>query len=147
MTEVQDVRGRLILYLATKKVKKRVFERQIGAANGFVNNIKRSMSPEKLEAISNSCPDLNITWLMTGRGDMLKVETFDTKEEAVEADREELDYKAKYEEAVRNLEKLRELYEQEQEKSKLKDLTIETLQKLVEVIDQKHSEGGINGDI
>ena len=33
--------------------------------------MRKSIQPDKAEKIASSFPDLNITWLMTGDGDML----------------------------------------------------------------------------
>lgn len=48
------------------------FERICGLSNGYVNNIRKSISPEKLEQIAKNFPELNKGWLMTGEGEMLK---------------------------------------------------------------------------
>lgn len=65
------VKDRLEDYLINKSIKKTHFESSIGAANGFINSIKRSISPEYLEEIANKYPDLNIEWLLIGKGEML----------------------------------------------------------------------------
>lgn len=67
-----NVKTRLESYLVSKKIKKTHFEASIGAANGFVNSIKRSISPDYLESIANEYPDINIEWLLFGKGEMLK---------------------------------------------------------------------------
>lgn len=58
-----------IKYLNTSQSK---FETNCGLANGYVNNIRRSITPEKLQKISLRYPELNSGWLMTGEGNMLK---------------------------------------------------------------------------
>ena len=37
-----------------------------------LNSIRKSIQPDKAEKIASSFPDLNIAWLMTGEGDMIK---------------------------------------------------------------------------
>lgn len=148
MTENQGVKIRLITYLNSRNIKKSHFEKGLGLCNGYINSIKKSISAKRLGQISKAYPDLNISWLMTGEGEMLRVKTYETKAEDEKAQSGgETDYKKMYEEARKNLEALRLLYESEKEQSKLKDVTIATLQKLVEVIDKKHSEGGSRGDV
>jgi hypothetical protein len=50
------------------------FEKSIGVSNGFVNNIRSSIQPERLQKIAQLYPELNIAWLMVGDlgGKMLK---------------------------------------------------------------------------
>lgn len=69
---LQTVKERLILYLKAKGLSQGKFERMCGLSNGYVNNLKRSVTAEKLASISAACSDLNTNWLLTGEGDMLK---------------------------------------------------------------------------
>lgn len=75
----KGVKERLINFLNAQSVKKSFFEECIGASNGFVNSIRRSISPDKINAIKENFPDLNIDWLLTGDGEMLN--TFENKDE------------------------------------------------------------------
>lgn len=72
MAENQTVKSRLLLYIAHRGIGQGRFERECGLANGYVNNIRRSISPEKLQKIALCCRDLDVNWLMTGEGEMLK---------------------------------------------------------------------------
>ncbi len=47
------------------------FERQIGVSGGYISNISKSIQPDKLEKISKIYPDLNIEWLLIGKGSMI----------------------------------------------------------------------------
>lgn len=69
-----SVKERLKEYLIHKNLRVNYFEKSIGASNSFVNNIRVSISPDKLESIANIYKDLNITWLLTGEGEMIKME-------------------------------------------------------------------------
>lgn len=69
-----SVKERLKEYLIHKNLRINYFEKSIGASNSFVNNIRVSISPDKLESIANIYKDLNITWLLTGEGEMIKME-------------------------------------------------------------------------
>ena len=74
--ETESVKERLIRYLAYKKIGQARFEKSIGVSNGFVNNIRSSIQPERLQKIAQIYPELNIAWLMVGDlgGKMLKEE-------------------------------------------------------------------------
>lgn len=65
------VKERLRTFIASKDMSVRRFEILCGFPNSFVSNIKRTTSPARLEIIASKFPELNITWLMTGKGEML----------------------------------------------------------------------------
>ena len=48
------------------------FEKSIGVANGYVNSISKSIGIDKVSLILEKYPNINIEWLLTGRGEMLK---------------------------------------------------------------------------
>lgn len=72
MVENQTVKERLTAYIKYLGVGQGKFETICGLANGYVNNIRKSITPEKLQQIARQCPDLNTGWLMTGEGEMLR---------------------------------------------------------------------------
>lgn len=63
--------NKLIEYLA---ISKREFERRINVSNGYLNQLRHMPKEEILERISIQFPELNISWLLTGEGEMLKSE-------------------------------------------------------------------------
>ncbi|GEM_PF-991475 len=69
-----SVKERLKQYIKFKDLKTNAFEKVIGASNGFVNSIRQSVAPDKLEQITKYYQDLNIEWLLTGVGEMIKME-------------------------------------------------------------------------
>lgn len=73
MVENKTVKERLISFIKYLKIGQSKFESNCGLANGYVNNIRRSITPEKLQKIALCYPNLNTGWLMTGEGEMLKV--------------------------------------------------------------------------
>lgn len=75
MPESQSVKERLIFYLEAKHLTKSAFGSSIGASSSFVDSIRSSIQPERLERIMDTYPDLDIVWLLTGRGAMEKQET------------------------------------------------------------------------
>lgn len=66
------VRDRLEYYIAHKGLSVRRFEILIGASNGYVSNIKLNITPAKQKQIQSAFPDLNMSWLLTGEGEMLR---------------------------------------------------------------------------
>ena len=66
------MKDRLIIFLKYLKIGQAKFEKNVGLANGFVNNIGKSMNVESLLKIEAAYPELNSNWLKTGEGEMLK---------------------------------------------------------------------------
>ena len=75
MAENETIKERLILFIRHLNIGQGKFETRCGLANGYVNNIRRSITPEKLQQIARRYPELNAGWLMTGEGEMLKEST------------------------------------------------------------------------
>lgn len=65
------MKQRIKEYLKYKGVKIIDFSATIGVSNAYISSIKRSIQPDKLVRIQQAYPDLNIEWLVTGRGNML----------------------------------------------------------------------------
>lgn len=66
------VKERLTQYLKLKKISKTSFGKAIGVSNSFVSSMRKSIAPDKIQSIALNYPDLNIEWLLTGEGAMLK---------------------------------------------------------------------------
>ncbi len=66
------VKERLKEYLKYRSISQGKFESTVGLSNGYVNNIRKSIQPDKIQRISLCFPDLNTGWLLTGEGEMLK---------------------------------------------------------------------------
>lgn len=69
MITAQD---RLKEYISYKGLSMRRFEMAAGVPIGYVKNIKYTITPEKQACISQAFPDLNLGWLTTGEGSMLR---------------------------------------------------------------------------
>lgn len=67
-----DIKERLFEYLEAKQLKPFTFERQCKLGNGFCKRINDNISDGSLLLIEKGAPDLNVNWLKTGFGEMLK---------------------------------------------------------------------------
>lgn len=63
---------RLKIFIKTLKIPVSRFEKQLNVSNGYVNSIQNSIQPDKLSLILDFYPNLNIEWLLLGKGEMLK---------------------------------------------------------------------------
>lgn len=66
------VKERLEFFLKSKKISKTDFGKAVGVSNSFVSSMRKSLGPDKIQSIAQNYPDLNVEWLLTGEGDMLK---------------------------------------------------------------------------
>nr|WP_320058823.1 XRE family transcriptional regulator [uncultured Bacteroides sp.] len=66
-TNLKDRFKELLLKLEIGQGK---FEELCGMGNGTINNIKIGISSPNLEKISNTFPEINLIWLITGKGEM-----------------------------------------------------------------------------
>ena len=67
-----SVKNRLKNFILSQNLSVLSFEKSIRASNGYINSISRSVGIDKLESIIENYPNLDIEWLLTGKGDMLK---------------------------------------------------------------------------
>lgn len=65
------VKERIKLFLKHLGVGQNSFESNVGWSNGYINNTK-NISADKLLSVINEYPQLDIAWLLTGEGDMIK---------------------------------------------------------------------------
>lgn len=69
-----SVKERLKKFISSQNMTIVDFEQSICSANGYVNSISKSVGLDKLQLIIENYPILNIEWLLTGEGNMLKVD-------------------------------------------------------------------------
>lgn len=77
---------RIKQYIDYKGVKVGAFEKQVGMSNGsFASQLKKNktIGVDKLENIIKRYSDINIEWLMTGKGDMIKLDTLEERKSSV----------------------------------------------------------------
>ena len=67
-----STRERLKSYLRKKQISEAVFEDTAKLSRGFVSKVGDSIREANLIKISQSYPDLNLAWLKTGEGEMLR---------------------------------------------------------------------------
>lgn len=75
-----NINKRLNAFIELKGMNVREFERRCGLSNGSASKIAESSRKSTYDRISNAFPELNIDWLLTGKGEMLLEQ--DTNEEA-----------------------------------------------------------------
>ena len=69
------IQERIEQFIQCKGLSVSRFEKTVGLSNGFVRNMDKGMSTDKVMRISDVFPDLNILWLITGNGTMLTTDT------------------------------------------------------------------------
>lgn len=67
-----SVKERLKTFLKKENIKGVDFCMSIGVSNGFISGMRKSIQPDKLKSIAIKYPNLNINWLMTGEGEMIR---------------------------------------------------------------------------
>jgi phage repressor protein C with HTH and peptisase S24 domain len=66
-----SVKERIEQFIAQKQISKYEFERACGLSNGYLRQLKKSPTADKIESIISAYPELSRTWLLTGEGEML----------------------------------------------------------------------------
>lgn len=67
-----DNKDRLKEFLSFKKIGRNKFEERANIATGYVSSKSISISSDVIEKTATLFPDLNIDWLVTGKGEMIK---------------------------------------------------------------------------
>lgn len=75
-----SVKERIKEFAKKEKGSVKAFENSINASNGYINSIQKSIGLDKLEAILEKYPNLNLEWLLTGKGEMIKASKVEKKE-------------------------------------------------------------------
>ena len=109
-----SVNKRLKEYIKSQKMTISHYEKEISVSNGYVNSISKGIGGEVLLNILEKSPNLNLVWLLTGEGEMLK-ETF-------------------------NLKPTTYLHDNEDEKKDDRDYMIEVQKKLIEKLEKEVKE-------
>ena len=72
MADFQNQKERLKMFISSINLTNAAFEKSLGLSNGYINSMRKGLGYDKLEQISNLYADLNMGWLLTGEGEMLK---------------------------------------------------------------------------
>lgn len=67
-----STKDRLKEFLTAKKMGRNKFEDTIGVSNGYVSSKSATITSDVIEKTVSVFPDLNLDWLITGKGEMLK---------------------------------------------------------------------------
>ena len=67
---------RILQIIDYKGINKSIFYKETGLSNGFLDKVK-DIGASKLELILNSYPEIDMEWLLTGKGEMLKSQKVD----------------------------------------------------------------------
>jgi len=127
---IENTLNRIKYYLDYKGIKVSAFEKEVGMSNGsFASQLKnnKTIGVDKLENILKRFADLNPEWILTGNGDMLKLDVL-TDEKAV--------YQKVY--------KLKEKSIDYKELAEARKETIESLKKIIVILEAQIAEGNIN---
>jgi len=66
-----SAKANLLIYLNKNLISKSDFYKKTGLSNGFLDK-NDNISSQNIEIIISNYPDLNVEWLLTGQGKMLK---------------------------------------------------------------------------
>ena len=81
MQNNETLKSRLAIFLKYLNIGQAKFAQIVGVSKGFANNVGDSIRKENLDRISATYPELNIVWLLTGEGEMLKTGKAEVVEE------------------------------------------------------------------
>ena len=65
------MKSRILDILKYKNIGQAAFEKNVGLSNGYVNNVKSTIGADKIVAIIDKYPEIDLWWLLTGKGEML----------------------------------------------------------------------------
>ena len=78
------IKERILQYLDSKGLSKYSFYKKTTISNGSLDK-KGTIGADKCELINYEYPDINLEWLITGKGNMLKSQSFPMKTDKLEA--------------------------------------------------------------
>lgn len=81
------VKDRLKLFCKESRMPISAFEKSINVSNGYINSISKGLGIDILNAIIEKYSNLNIEWVLSGKGNMLKTSHEDSKLSSLEVTR------------------------------------------------------------
>lgn len=90
--------NRLKIFIKSKRLGQTKFEELVGFSRGYISRVKPSIGVNKLLNIIEIFPDLNLDWLITGKGEMKDSSIkSDSIEQTIGSEEEgSIEYKNKY---------------------------------------------------
>lgn len=82
MADNQSQKQRLISFIESLGISKKMFEENAGLSNGYIGSIRKGVGYKAIEQITERYPDLNPIWLLTGSGSMLLSEEANERTDA-----------------------------------------------------------------
>lgn len=82
---------RIMQFIKESGISVNMFERKAGLSVGYLRQLRREPSREKVKSIILAFPQLNENWLLTGEGEMIRKEFRNEVEDLTEEEREQLD--------------------------------------------------------
>jgi hypothetical protein len=125
------VTDRLQEYLKLREISPYTFERTCSIANGYLKKQmkgKGSIGSKIVERITEKYKDLNVSWLLTGKGQML-VSNYSLSDEISAIAEKELEY-AKHEQIVSTL----------REKILILENALADKEKIIKLLEKQHAE-------
>ncbi|MEA5128065.1 MAG: hypothetical protein VB074_07775 [Proteiniphilum sp.] len=100
---------RLKLFIKFQGLGQTKFEELVGFSRGYISKVKTSIGADKLSNIVEVFPDLNLDWLITGKGEMISSSIkSDPAEQSIDVVEEDaVEYKNKYLEVLEENRSLR----------------------------------------
>lgn len=86
------VKDRILQFCNAVGVRPGRFERECGLSNGYLSKLRNEPSRDKIGVIASTYPNLNIDWLLTGEGSMLKESSAVEGEKVRQASRRPIRY-------------------------------------------------------
>lgn len=77
MTDNQTQKDRIKLYISHLGISIKAFEEKSNLSNGYISSMRKGIGHRAIEQISDAFPQLNIAWLLTGEGEMIKNNNID----------------------------------------------------------------------
>lgn len=71
---MDTAKDRIRLFLEYRGISQGAFERSCGFAHGYVSNMRRAPSDSACSLIAHQYPELNVSWIRNGTGEMLTSE-------------------------------------------------------------------------
>ncbi|MDR1226268.1 MAG: hypothetical protein LBK47_05140 [Prevotellaceae bacterium] len=107
---MDSIKSRLKYFLKHLEIGQNKFEAYVGIANGYIASKSVTIASDILEKISMKYPNLNLEWLITGKGEMLREPNTHTGKNIQQLMPNADGYKEKYLEVLEKYSILQERY-------------------------------------